>query len=950
MAQRNQNQSNRNVQEPGGKYSLRIILSAAILLFFELCLFNIFGKFGSYIRFGMMGLFGLASYVLPVGIFILIAVLTYAKSNQNRKIICGIIFFVFLAVFLHLVSFPDFEDFSVLSYFRDCAELSKGGGIIGGVIALGLTRALSLVGAYIVTILVLLICLLLICEVPFLNFFHDISERKRLEEEEAEEEYYEEPDKVVRPRRKEPEYYDERRGGRVSGYDREEYYDDAYEEPPRRRRSRDEDELVYETTNEDGVVIKIVHSKKKHTRPKAELRRTSNRSDSLRDRNGTQVRRLEKRRGIGENIDLNPLPENVDEVREITTHAPRQDVYAIQEEQSGQYEWDSSGYERAEDSVGYDESFDHDTESISSQRPEAKQPNGPRMFEEEDHRNKVPRREKKPASKITPQTELRTEQPAKPASRKTDSASKPSSRKNAGQKQLPDDVSVKAVAPVKQSTGSGYVYPPMSLLAQRKGKGKAANDAELDKVARNLEIILSNFGVAAKVIDRQAGPSVTRYELQPEMGTRVSKITALEDDLKLNLAVSDIRIEAPIPGRAAVGIEIPNAENATVLMRELLEAPDLINHKSRIAFAAGVDISGDVIVADIAKMPHLLVAGTTGSGKSTFINTIIMAILYRARPDEVGLIIIDPKKIEFGVYSGIPHLVKDVVTDPGQAVGTLRWAVNEMTNRYQRMQLSGVRDFKSYNEKLDKGTLSPEEENPKKMPQIVIVIDELADLMMVASKEAEALICRLAQLARAAGIHLIIATQRPSVDVVTGLIKANIPARVALLVASQVDSRTIIDMKGAEELLGYGDMLFYPTGYSKPVRVQGAFVSDDEVANVVGFLKKNKTEDYFAEEAQQMSEYMNSAGEGSGESSEGSGRNNNSQDEYLFEAGKLCIEMGKASSSMLQRHFSVGFNRAAKIIDQLTEMGAISQPNGAKPREILVDLYTFEEMFQSQQE
>lgn len=967
MAQRNSNQQEQRREGNSGKYSLRIIISAAVLLFFELCLFNIFGQFGGWIRYGLMGFFGLASYVLPVGIFILILVLTYAKSNQNRKIICGILFFIFLAVFLHLVNYEGFEEASLIDYFKDCAEQAKGGGIIGGAIALGLTKALSLVGAYIVTILILIICLLLICEVPFLNFFHDISERKRLEmeEEEAEErairssrreiEPDEEPDKIVRPRRRAEEHYNEEPGRAMRSSRRQKapvYYDEDprdfdeyYEEPPRRRKSRNEDELVYETTNEDGVVIRIVHSKKKHTRDKAELKRASNRAESLRDRTGRPSRTLEKKRGIGENIDLNPLPENVDEIREITAPAPKQESFAVEEEKTGQLEWNQTKLEQ----LNGPELFGEGRSAERSENLESRFENERQKAENPGERTaghtkvdetasasgqKVPRRNKKPSSKITSQTELHEEKQAKASSNK----------------QLPDDIAVKAVAPVKQTAGSGYVYPPMSLLAQRKGKGKASNDEELDKVARKLEVILSNFGVAAKVIDRQAGPSVTRYELQPEMGTRVSKITALEDDLKLNLAVSDIRIEAPIPGRAAVGIEIPNAEKETVLMRELLEAPDLINHKSRIAFAAGVDISGDVIVADIAKMPHLLVAGTTGSGKSTFINTIIMAILYRARPDEVGLIIIDPKKIEFGVYSGIPHLVKDVVTDPGQAVGTLRWAVNEMTNRYQRMQLSGVRDFKNYNEKFDKGTLNPEEENPKKMPQIVIVIDELADLMMVASKEAEALICRLAQLARAAGIHLIIATQRPSVDVVTGLIKANIPARVALLVASQVDSRTIIDMKGAEELLGYGDMLFYPTGYSKPVRVQGAFVSDDEVANVVGFLKKNKTTDYFAEEAQQMSEYMNSAGEGAGESSESSGRNNNSQDEYLFEAGKLCIEMGKASSSMLQRHFSVGFNRAAKIIDQLTEMGAISPPNGAKPREILVDLYTFEEMFQSKSE
>ena len=904
MAQRKSSQNNRKQEASRSSGSIQIIIAAAICLFLELCLFHVFGKVGEWVRYGLMGVFGLAAYIFPIGVFILLAVLIFAKSNQNRKIVSGVILFLFLSAFLHMVSFAGFEDYSVASYFTDCAAEAKGGGIIGGLIALGLTKAVSLVGAYIVTILVILVCLLLICEIPFGRIFRSLRSGRDEDDYDYEEE---EPDKVVRSSKKsrgrdryeEPDYddYPETRS-------RNRMWEDDYQSP-RRRRSADSDELVYETTNEDGVVIRIVNSKRKpYQRPRTKLKRARNKAMPLRDGTTQTARSQNKGVGVGANIDLRAYPENVDEIREITTHDLEQEAVS------------PSAVKPAAQAK---------ETAVPGQEPPSAE-----ILAVSDKKKKERRDQHKPSSKITSETTMTAEKK--------------------GGKNLPSDVAVKHVSPVKQTSKGDYVYPPMSLLAQRKGKGRNTNDAELDRIARNLETILANFGVGAKVIDRQVGPTVTRYELQPDMGTRVNKFTSLADDLKLNLAVSDIRIEAPIPGRAAVGIEIPNKEKETVLMRDLLEASDLINHKSKIAFAAGVDISGDVVVADIAKMPHLLVAGTTGSGKSTFINTILMAILYRAKPSEVGLIIIDPKKIEFGVYSGIPHLVKDVVTDPGQAVSTLRWAVNEMTNRYQRMQLSGVRDFKNYNEKFDKGTLSKEEENPKRMPQIVIVIDELADLMMVASKEAEALICRLAQLARAAGIHLIIATQRPSVDVVTGLIKANIPARVALLVASQVDSRTIIDMKGAEELLGYGDMLFYPTGYSKPVRVQGAFVSDDEVANVVGFLKKNKTEDYFAEEAAQIAEYMNNAETGQMDFGGESAKPNNSQDEYLYEAGKLCIEMGKASSSMLQRHFSVGFNRAAKIIDQLTEMGAISQPNGAKPREILVDLYTFEEMFQSKAE
>ena len=904
MTQRRAKQNNYKEEERRSSGSIQIIITAAICLFLELCLFHVFGKVGEWICYGLMGVFGLAAYIFPIGVFILIAVLVFAKSNQNRKIVSGVILFLFLSAFLHLVSFSGFADAPVSAYFTDCAAQSKGGGIIGGLIALGLTKAVSLVGAYIVTILVIIVCLLLICEIPFGRIFRSITSGR----DDDEDDYYDdddEPDRVVRKNRRRSRYEE------ADDYDdypetrkRNQMWEDDYDRP-KKRRSSDSDELVYETTNEDGVVIRIVNSRRKpYQRPRTKLKRSINKAAPLRDGAQSSARTQNKGKGVGTNIDLRAYPENVDEVVEITNHEPEPATVSPSE---------SRPAGRTKETA------------VPGQEPPSAE-----ILAVQDQEKRKRREQRKPSAKITDQTTITPEKKSK--------------------KSTPSDVDSKRVTPVRQVAKGDYVYPPMSLLAHRKGKGRNTNDADLDRVARNLETILANFGVGAKVIDRQVGPTVTRYELQPEMGTRVNKFTSLADDLKLNLAVSDIRIEAPIPGRAAIGIEIPNKEKETVLMRDLLESSDLINHKSKIAFAAGVDISGDVVVADIAKMPHLLVAGTTGSGKSTFINTILMAILYRAKPSEVGLIIIDPKKIEFGVYSGIPHLVKDVVTDPGQAVSTLRWAVNEMTNRYQRMQLSGVRDFKNYNEKFDKGTLNKEEENPKRMPQIVIVIDELADLMMVASKEAEALICRLAQLARAAGIHLIIATQRPSVDVVTGLIKANIPARVALLVASQVDSRTIIDMKGAEELLGYGDMLFYPTGYSKPVRVQGAFVSDDEVANVVGFLKKNKTEDYFAEEAAQIAEYMNNAEAGQMEFGVESSKPNNAQDEYLFEAGKLCIEMGKASSSMLQRHFSVGFNRAAKIIDQLTEMGAISQPNGAKPREILVDLYTFEEMFQSKAE
>mgnify|MGYP002508766450 CR=1 FL=1 len=483
-----------------------------------------------------------------------------------------------------------------------------------------------------------------------------------------------------------------------------------------------------------------------------------------------------------------------------------------------------------------------------------------------------------------------------------------------------------------------YQYPPLKLLRQVKNAENRDADRILHETAIHLQQILRDFGVGVTVTNVSQGPSVTRYELQPDQGVKVSKIVSLADDIKLNLAVADVRIEAPIPGKAAVGIEVPNAENAIVSFRELVASSEFKNHKSRIAFAVGKDIAGKIMVTDIAKMPHLLIAGATGSGKSVCITTLIMSILYKADPEEVKLIMVDPKVVELSVYNGIPHLFIPVVTDPKKAAGALNWAVAEMTNRYKLFADYNVRNRQGYNEKIRGIEGISDENKPKKLPQIVIVVDELADLMMVAPGEVEDAICRLAQLARAAGIHLIIATQRPSVDVITGLIKANMPSRVAFAVSSGVDSRTILDMNGAEKLLGKGDMLFYPYGYPKPVRVQGAFVSDEEVGAVVEFLKKNNAEASYSDEVE---EHMNTVQAVSSESSiSGEGPE---RDALFAEAGKFIIEKDKASIGMLQRWFKVGFNRAARIMDQLADAGVVGEEAGTKPREILMTMEEFEQ-------
>lgn len=478
-----------------------------------------------------------------------------------------------------------------------------------------------------------------------------------------------------------------------------------------------------------------------------------------------------------------------------------------------------------------------------------------------------------------------------------------------------------------------YVFPPISLLSKAGGDEEGISDEELHETARKLQDTLTAFGVNVKVTDVSCGPSVTRYELQPEQGVKVSKITALTDDIKLNLAAADIRIEAPIPGKAAVGIEVPNKKNLMVYFRDLIENKDFNEHQSKLAFAVGKDIGGQTMISDIAKMPHLLIAGATGSGKSVCINTLIMSILYKAKPSEVKLIMVDPKVVELSVYNGIPHLLLPVVTDPKKAAAALNWAVAEMNRRYKLFSDMKVREIKGFNKKVGK-------DSPEWMPQIVIIVDELADLMMVSSKEVEEAICRLAQLARAAGIHLVIATQRPSVNVITGLIKANVPSRIAFAVSSQVDSRTILDGAGAEKLLGKGDMLFFPSGYPKPVRVQGAFVSDNEVSDVVEFIKENNDP---AHKAADITEQVNAAAQvESIKEGNSSAEEDDGYDEYFEEAGKLVIDKDKASIGMLQRVYRIGFNRAARIMDQLAEAGVVSAEDGTKPRKVLMSKDDFE--------
>ena len=477
-----------------------------------------------------------------------------------------------------------------------------------------------------------------------------------------------------------------------------------------------------------------------------------------------------------------------------------------------------------------------------------------------------------------------------------------------------------------------YEFPPIQLLAEGDKKGIKGGKKAVADTATKLQKTLYSFGVSAKVENVSVGPAITRYELKPAEGVRVSKIANLADDIALNLAAETIRIEAPIPGKQAVGIEVPNKENEIVPLRDIIDCDSFKNHKSKLAFALGKDVAGNEVVTDIAKMPHVLIAGATGSGKSVCINTLISSIIYKAKPSEVKLVMVDPKVVELSVYNGIPHLLIPVVTDPKKAAGALAWAVQEMVNRYSLFASKNVRDIKGYNEALEG------EGEGHKLPQIVIIIDELSDLMMVSPKDVEDSICRLAQMARAAGMHLVIATQRPSVDVITGIIKANVPSRISFAVSSQVDSRTILDMAGAEKLLGKGDMLFYPAGAPKPTRIQGAFISDKEVEKIVDFVKNNGEATYNDEIIKQI------------ENANSTDKEIDSQDEeddtdpLLMEAIDVVVETKQASTSFIQRRFKVGYARAGRIIDQMEERGIISGFQGSKPREVLMPKEKWEEL------
>lgn len=820
-----------------------LLLALAVMVLIELSCLGFLSPLGDYIGYFIFGCFGVVGYVLPVIAFFGIAFLISNRRNRTAiiKFSAGTFLIILLSAVIHLIFVGYMSERGAGYYYLECGKNKSGGGFFGSLISNMLCNVIGMVGAYIVILLFIVLCLILITEKSFI-------------------------------------------GGVKKGSKR-----------------------IYKTAVND--VEKIRETAESYSREK----------------NYQKNKRMNKKvKGV--NLAKINNPEKKDEdIHEITDKIPGnasfyrgrvdikedndEDRYAAKDKDEGRYAVPNPP--KAEvDSVHTTEVYEppqEDEEGLF--RPKEK------IEVSESARNVMARKLYTGGTVAKKQSEY--------AETEALSGTQTPEYHSDGKKAPQNEVNAKSV-PKKRKT---YILPKTNLL-NRGEKSSAINEAELRQTAQLLKNILKNFGVTVEVTEYHRGPSVTRYEVQPEIGTRLSKITALADDIKLNLAATDIRIE-PIPGKSTIGIEIPNKKRESVYIRDLIESSELMNNKSKIAFSAGMDIAGNVIVADIAKMPHMLVAGTTGSGKSVFTNSIIMSILFRATPDEVRLIIVDPKVVEFGVYNGIPHLLQPVVTDPRLASNTLKWAVNEMSERYKRFADMNVRDLKGYNERMTDAS--------EKLPQIVIVIDELADLMMVAAKEVEESICRLAQLARAAGIHLIIATQRPSVDVVTGLIKANIPSRVALMVSSGVDSRTILDSNGAEKLLGNGDMLFYPSGYVKPVRLQGAFVSDGEVQTVVEFWKNQAGEVTYDERVTSYVASQPVAGDTMTDAAD------DGNDEYFEDAARFCIEKQKASTSMLQRMFKIGFNRASRIMEQLEGAGIIGAEEGTKPRKVLVTMEEFEE-------
>ena len=915
---------------------LTILAASIILIISNLGMGGVVGAAISKASFGIMGLL---AYIFPILIFVGAAFLVSNSKNPlaYKKALAALVFFVFLCGLVQLLTEGYMSSTTMAEYYSTCSTYRTGGGVLGGAICISTTSAFGVAGGYVIIVLVLLISLILITQKSFFGFVFRIWDAICALAKDGRDMYMEgQPERDLRKELRVQERRhrrEERQAQRVRELEEAlalENADDGSESSGKEKKT---------TGFLDGTLLVPPETKKKKNRKTAggdkktaEISNVSNNdmtaeneSAAVMDENADLSGNAVVPDTVVENVPSENVSSEIDGAGDIS----QQPMFEIHRAEPTEF------YQEPREVIPQpDEFYQEPTESYAQEPVETY--DEPMMQEPIEAYSAPEPVDTYLSSQQTQRPVAESDVPA-PAPQPETRSSQPVKNPKSSPQEIENGIQniQKEITQQNEVVKKEYHYPPLKLLKRGDGKSQGDSDEHLRKTAKKLQDTLHNFGVNVTVTNVSCGPTVTRYELQPEMGVKVSKIVNLADDIKLNLATPDIRIEAPIPGKAAVGIEVPNKENHAVMLREILQSQEFQSAKSKLSFAVGKDIAGKPVVTDIAKMPHLLIAGATGSGKSVCINTLIVSILYKASPDDVKLIMIDPKVVELSVYNGIPHLFIPVVTDPKKAAGALNWAVSEMMSRYNTFAEYSVRNLQEYNRKVEGMRIPEGEQRPEKMPQIIIIVDELADLMMVAPGEVEDAICRLAQLARAAGIHLIIATQRPSVNVITGLIKANMPSRIAFSVSSGVDSRTILDMNGAEKLLGKGDMLFYPQGYQKPARLQGAFVSDEEVSSIVDFLaEKNPGTQYNSQIEQQVNTASLSGGAGA---SSGDDR-----DAYFVDAGKFIIEKEKASIGMLQRMFKIGFNRAARIMDQLCDAGVVGPEEGTKPRKVLMSAEEFE--------
>ncbi|RGZ64742.1 MULTISPECIES: DNA translocase FtsK [Clostridia] len=878
-----QNKKNVQTQTNQLKNDCIILFSIACAIILILSNFNIAGTLGRGIKWLMFGLFGVMEYVFPV---LLAGSIIFLMVNRELLRVARIkttaaygLFIVLCAMVQCVYNNPDIADNSIGKIFTYCADYKAGGGFFGAVLCKALSP-IGLIGTFVILMILAIICIVIITERSFISGLKKVGNGSQRLMKEAKEDY---------------SAYKEHSAGRQNDMSDDEYRKLREEERARAR-------------------LKKIEKKEKQLAEK-----------KAREEYLANARMNNVVRGVTSDTLIKDAQEQAPDIdiHEIVVDTERNDKYS-----QDIYEPDYNAHNEDTFELAYDDIDNNDYYPDNESHVEDIQPD----YMSNDYMSDDEVTGAAPED-VTGYVESSYEDETPYDNDEIFENDVTNEEHKEKTEKEPEQV--KPVHKPKKV----YKFPPVSLLKRNPGTASGGK-SEYRVTAQRLQETLLTFGVKVTITDISCGPTVTRYELQPEQGVKVSKIVSLSDDIKLNLAAADIRIEAPIPGKAAIGIEVPNKEAGSVYFRELVESKEFKESQSAISFGVGKDIAGKTIIADIAKMPHMLIAGATGSGKSVCINTIIMSILYKAKPEDVRLIMVDPKVVELSVYNGIPHLLLPVVTDPKKAAGALNWAVNEMTDRYKKFAAMQVRNIKGYNDVVVKKNKEGIDPPMEKLPQIVIIIDELADLMMVAPGEVEDAICRLAQLARAAGIHMVIATQRPSVNVVTGLIKANIPSKIAFAVSSGIDSRVIIDMNGAEKLLGKGDMLYFPSNLPKPLRVQGAFVSDEEVENVVSFLKENAEEVSYDESIAQATV--------SQESMSGSSKGDEERDSLFADAGRFVIENEKGSIGSLQRHFKIGFNRAGRIMDQLADAKVVGPELGTKPRKVEMTMEEFETLLKQQ--